>query len=85
MSLNIKNEEAYRLTQELSRLTGESLTTAVIVAVRERLDRLQSQADVPDLAERLIEIGKKCASRLPEPWRSLDHGELLYGEDGLPR
>jgi antitoxin VapB len=85
MSLNIKNDETYRLTQELSRLTGESLTTAVTVAVRERLDRLQSQAETPDLAERLLAIGKKCASHLPEPWRSIDHGELLYGEDGLPR
>ena len=37
MSLNIKNEETYRLAQELAQLTGESMTAAVTEAVRERL------------------------------------------------
>jgi antitoxin VapB len=36
MSLNIKNPEAYRLAQELAELTGESMTTAVTEALRER-------------------------------------------------
>jgi antitoxin VapB len=40
MSMNIKNKEAYRLTRQLSELSGESLTTAVTEAVRERLDRV---------------------------------------------
>jgi hypothetical protein len=29
-------------------------------------------------------IGRDCARRLPEPYRSAEHGELLYGDDGLP-
>ena len=41
MSMNIKNEEAHRLTEELAKLTGESLTGAVTEAVRERLDRVR--------------------------------------------
>jgi len=85
MSLNIKNDETYRLTQELSKLTGESLTTAVTVAVRERLERVRASEEIPNLAERLMEIGKRTAARLEEPWLSIDHGELLYGEDGLPK
>jgi antitoxin VapB len=40
MGLTIKNQETYRLTRELADLTGESMTTAVAEAVRERLDRL---------------------------------------------
>jgi antitoxin VapB len=40
MGMNIKNKEAYRLTKQLAKLTGESLTTAVTEAVRERLDRV---------------------------------------------
>jgi hypothetical protein len=36
------------------------------------------------LAERLLRIGKECAPHLKEPYRSVDHGELLYGEDGIP-
>lgn len=81
MSMNIKNAETYRLAHELAQVTGESLTKAVTEAVRERLER--TRADRPgSMAKRLLEIGKDCASRIrhvPE------HGDLLYGEDGLPR
>jgi antitoxin VapB len=30
-------------------------------------------------------IGKDCAARLKEPFRSADHADLLYDEHGLPR
>lgn len=84
MSMNIKSEEAHRLARELARLTGESQTAAVTIALRERLERLHGEQD-SDLAARLLAIGKDCAAHLPEPYRSLDHGELLYDEQGLPR
>jgi antitoxin VapB len=84
MSLNIKNEETHRLAQELAALTGESLTAAVTEAVRERLDRLRRQRGT-GLADRLLAIGKDCAGHLKEPFRSIDHGDLLYDERGLPR
>jgi antitoxin VapB len=84
MSLNIKNEETHRLAQELARLTGESMTAAVTEAVRERLDRVR-RARAVSLADRLLAIGKDCAAHLKEPFRSVDHGELLYDEHGLPR
>jgi antitoxin VapB len=84
MGLNIKNDETYRLVEELAKLTGETLTGAVTQAVRERLERLHRQRD-RRLADRLLRIGKDCAARLREPFRSTDHGDLLYDEDGLPR
>ncbi len=84
MTLNIKNPEAHRLAQELASLTGESMATAVTEAVRERLVRLRDTQTVP-LAQRLLAIGEDCASHLKEPVRSVDHGDLLYGPDGLPR
>ncbi len=84
MSLNIKNPEAHRLAQELAALTGESMTAAVTKALRERVDRLRQERG-ERLADRLLTIGRDCASHLKEPFRSMDHGELLYGEDGLPR
>ena len=84
MGLNIKSEEAHRLARELARLTGESMTAAVTEAVRERLDRVRRER-IPGLADRLLAIGKDCAARLKEPFRSADHGELLYDERGLPR
>jgi antitoxin VapB len=37
------------------------------------------------LADRLFKIGKDCAAHLQEPYRSIDHGELLYDNKGLPR
>ena len=39
MAFNIKNEEADTLLRELTTLTGESLTDAIIRSLRERLDR----------------------------------------------
>jgi antitoxin VapB len=84
MSLNLKNEETHRLAHELTGLTGESLTTAVTVALRERLERLQ-QSKRGALSDRLLRIGKDCAAHLREPFLSVDHGDLLYDERGLPK
>jgi len=83
MALNIKNEETQKLAKELAKLTGESMTSAVTEAVRERLDRVRT-ARGTGLAERLLKIGKECAAHLQEPYRSIDHGELLYDEKGMP-
>lgn len=84
MNLNIKNGEAHELAQQLAALTGESMTAAVTEALRERLDRLRRERS-GRLSDRLLSIGKDCAVRLKEPFRSIEHGDLLYGEDGLPR
>lgn len=84
MGLNIKNEETHRLAEELARLTGESMTAAVTQAVRERLERVRRERG-QSLAVRLLAIGKDCAPRFKEPFRTGDHGELLYDEHGLPR
>jgi antitoxin VapB len=84
MALNIKNEETQKLAKELAKLTGESMTAAVTEAVRERLDRVRGEHGV-GLADRLLKIGKDCAAHLREPFGSVDHGELLYDDKGLPR
>jgi antitoxin VapB len=84
MGLNIKNEETYRLVQELAQLTGESLTAAVTSAVKERLDQLRDRPK-PSRFERMMEIARDTAARIPEPWKSIDHGDLLYDEKGLPK
>jgi antitoxin VapB len=84
MGLNIKNDETHRLARELATLTGENMTAAITEAIRERLDRVRRAPGV-SLADRLITIGKDCAARLKEPYRSAEHGDLLYDERGLPR
>lgn len=44
MALSIEHEEADRLAQELAGITGESLADAVVVSLRERLDRERAKA-----------------------------------------
>lgn len=82
--LNIDTEEALRLAEELSRATGESIPDAVTTALRERLARVQ-RGDREGLVERLHAIAADSAPRWKEPWRSMEHGDLLYGENGLPK
>lgn len=84
MGINIKNVETQRLIRELTAVTQETMTVAVTEAVRERLERLH-RARRSGLADRLMEIGRDCASHLNEPFRSIEHGDLLYDERGLPR
>jgi antitoxin VapB len=82
MHLNIKNDEAHRLATELARLTGENLTSAVTLALRERLTRERRRRHTDDVAARLMKIGNRYAS-LPDTARSPD--EILgYDEHGLP-
>ncbi|MFI6602065.1 type II toxin-antitoxin system VapB family antitoxin [Nonomuraea sp. NPDC050536] len=90
VSLNIKNPEADRLAAELRALTGESVTAAVITAMRERVERLRQarrQAEDLTMAEDLLAIGQEIADRLGEEYRVAagDHGRLLYDDMGLPK
>jgi antitoxin VapB len=83
VSLNIKNEEAHRMARELASVTGESMTVAVSEAIRERLERVRSSKK--EVFERIMEIAKECGPLWKEPYRSIDHGELLYDEKGMPK
>lgn len=87
MGLNIKNDETERLARQLAAATGDSVTGAVTVAVRERLERVQGQdrADAEHRAALIRRIADDTAGRWIDPYRSLEHGELLYDEMGLPR
>ena len=84
MSLNIKNEKAHKMAQDLARLTGESMTVAVSEAIRERLERVRNNSR-KGMAERIMKIAKECAPLWKEPYKSIDHGDLLYDERGLPK
>jgi antitoxin VapB len=84
-SLNLKSDEAYRLARELSERTGESMTKAVVVALRERIERLK-RISRPSRVERILAIGRDCASHMSEEERSFDYDAFLYDEKtGLPR
>ena len=85
MGLNIKNEETCRLARELARLTGESMTGAITVAVRERLDREERQRSMEARLKRMREIADRCARLLGPGPSAVEHGQMLYDERGLPK
>lgn len=84
MSLNIENEETCRLAGELARLTGETMTGAITVALRERLEREKHHRGADALARELHAIGQRCASLLGPGPSAVEHGDLLYDDRGLP-
>jgi antitoxin VapB len=86
MSINIKNPEVHALAKELAELTGESMTEAVLIALKERLARERnSEERLRERMEVLTAIGRDVAERLGPEWRAMDVDDRLYDEDGLPR
>ena len=85
MSLNIKNKETCRLAGELAQLTGETMTGAITVALRERLEREMSERSTEARAQRLLAIGRRCATMLGDGPSAVEHGDFLYDERGLPK
>jgi len=64
MALNIKHAEADKLARELARRRGESITEAVLTALREQLERERAKTRAPGIAAALMEIGRRY-SELP--------------------
>jgi len=84
MALSLKDPEADRLAREVAARTGETLTAAVVVALRERLARLRARPRRRPLRDELREIGERCA-KLPDlDTRSADD-ILGYDDRGMPR
>lgn len=83
-ALNIKNERTYELAKKLAHITGESLTEAVTQSIQERLARVE-RPDPAERRRRILEIAERAAPGFVEPYRSMDHGDLLYDELGLPK
>lgn len=82
MALNIKNDEAQRLSRELADLTGESLTTAISVAVGERLERLRTVGGpLEGRAERILVLGRHISGALATTDLAVDD---LYDKRGMP-
>ncbi len=85
MSLNIKNEETCRLAGEMARLTGETMTGAITVALRERLEREKRERSLEARVQELRAIAERCAKLLGPGPSSVEHGDVLYDERGLPK
>lgn len=84
MALSIKDPDADRLARELAARTGETLTEAIVMSLRERLEREKKRTRRRGLAEELGEIGRRCASLPVIDARTPDQ-ILGYDKRGLPR
>ncbi len=86
MALSLKNEETERLARELARQTGESLTQAVTLAVKERLERQQKASKREGRMEWLDRITKETAAIMNDGRSSKELMDELYDpETGLPK
>lgn len=80
MAFSIKNPEVDRLVREVCSRTGESLTTAIEIALRERLDRLDAvRGQELDAAIAWLQERFRDAPSMEE--FDAEH----YDEQGLPR
>ena len=84
MPLNIKDPETEKSVRELAALTGETVTAAIHRAAEERLQRVRRKHPGRDLAEEILEIGRRCAA-LPDLDRRTAEEIIDYDENGLPR
>jgi antitoxin VapB len=83
MALSIKSDEADRLARELVAETGETLTDAVEIALRERLDREHAK-HTASMRIRLARLAADVATMPVADDRAPD--EIVgYDDDGLPR
>ena len=86
MTVEIVTPHLVQLIEDLTRLTGESPETAVEIALRERLHRLETPEAKEQRLARVYALVQELQAHFKEhPEAPVDHGELLYGEDGLPR
>ena len=86
MALQINAPETIRLVEELARRTGEGAETVVQVALQERLARLRTPEEEAERRARVYALVRQLQAEFKKhPEAIVDHGELLYGEDGLPK
>lgn len=82
MALSIKSDEADRLARRVAAATGESLADAVVVSLRERLERLRAARE-PSLVERVRRLQAEAAELAVLDRRSPE--EIIgYDTDGDP-
>ena len=83
MPLHINNPVVEQEIRSLAADTGESLTEAISIAVRERRRRLRPRIQDPATYEKIMRVAHRIAALPPLHTRS-DHEILSYDENGLP-
>lgn len=76
----------HAIDRRAARRTGDGAETVVAVAVRERLELLdEAEAEAQRWREVNALVKDRGAAFREAGITSVDHGELLYDENGLPR
>lgn len=84
MALNIKDPEADRLARELAASTGETLTEAVLNALKERLARQSQRRAMPRGAREILSDAQQRLKRA-RTYDARRPDEILgYDKHGLP-
>jgi antitoxin VapB len=84
MPLSIKMPEADRLARRLAATTGETISLAVLLAIRERLERVERKREEKQaLIADLMAIAHHCAS-LPVLDTRTEDEIMGWDENGLP-
>lgn len=84
MAVKIKRPEVDQLARELAYTTGETVSEAILIALRERLERERARQKQTDyLAERLLRIGQECAA-LPLLDDRPPEEMIGYDNNGVP-
>ena len=84
MSLNIKNERHTNSRRNSPLSQAKSMTGAITVALRERLEREGHQRSTVSRVQDLRAISRRCASLLKDGPSAVERDYYFYGEDGLP-
>jgi len=86
VKLNIKHPKAHRLARELARRNGGTLNTAVVAALKERLDRQENARSKVGRPEWLVKLSERTVPLLKDLPSSDKTGDLLFDDEtGLPK
>jgi len=81
VALNIKDPEADRLARQVAEMTGETITGAVVTALKEKLAREQRrQSDTEVFVDDVLRVARSLASL---PTRDQRSDEAILGFDAM--
>ena len=83
MTLSIKDPQTDALARKLAELKGQTITDAVRAALEAEIDRAERGEAARQ--ERIRALVDRVAAGMEGSGHSLDHGDLLYDEIGLPK
>lgn len=80
-TLNLDDALAAAAKAEAAR-SGSTMTSLIEEGLKKVLE--ERSTDVGSRTALILHLGREIAGGIPEPWRSSEHGDLLYDDRGLP-